>query len=70
MDTWPEGYRHAIHQYEHESWNASNYPGTRQLCAWCDQPTGRCEEDSLDTEDGENLCEECWQEYKEQNGIE
>ena len=32
---------------EHECWNASHYPGTRQLCCECEEPTGRCEEDSL-----------------------
>lgn len=69
MNTWPGGYRHAIDQSEHERWNAEHYPGTRQLCSQCDQPTGRCEEDSIYTEDGNGpLCPECWHEtteYKE-----
>ena len=50
-------------QSEHEAWNARHYPGTRQLCAQCGEPTGRCEEDSLYADDdGETgpLCEECW----------
>jgi hypothetical protein len=52
-------------QSEHWAWNARNYPGTRQLCEQCGEPTGRCEEDSLyGDEDGEigPLCEECCQE--------
>ena len=63
MNTWPKGYRHAMHQSEHESWNSWNYPGTRQLCALCESPTRRCEEDSLRVEgiaDNEPICEECY----------
>ncbi len=40
-----------------------NYPGTRQLCVTCDEPTGRCEDDSIYAdEDGEvgPLCEACF----------
>lgn len=62
-NTWPGGKRQAIDQTEHEKWNASNYPGTRQLCTECEEPTGRCEEDSLYA-DQDNalgpLCEACW----------
>jgi len=50
-------------QSDHEKWNASNYPGTLQLCDICDSPTGRCEDDSLYADDeGEvgPLCEVCW----------
>ena len=64
MNTWPGGKRRAMDMAEHEKWNAQHYPGTRQLCAECDAPTGRCEEDSLYWgEDGERgpLCEECYQ---------
>jgi hypothetical protein len=32
---------------EHEAINAREYPGTRQLCVICEQPTGRCEDDSI-----------------------
>jgi hypothetical protein len=61
MNTWPNGHRHAMHQSDHEAWNASNYPGTRQLCVECDGETDRCEEDSIHTEDGHGpLCLECW----------
>lgn len=50
-----------MHQSDHEAWNASNYPGTRQLCVECDGETDRCEEDSVYTEEGEGpLCVECW----------
>ena len=62
-NTWPDGYKHAMHQDEHESWNSYNYPGTREICVECDEPTGRCGEDSIYAdEDGEigPLCRECW----------
>jgi len=66
MSTWPGGYRHAMSQDEHERWNAKHYPGTRQLCCECDQPTGRCEDDSIYTERGDGpLCPECWHETSE-----
>ena len=58
-NSWPGGRRHAMHQSEHERWNDSNYPGTRQLCSVCEEPTGRCEEDSMYSRDGEPLCEQC-----------
>jgi len=58
MNTWPNGYRHAIHQDEHVRWNASHYPGTRQLCCRCESPTGRCEDDTIHRDDGA-ICEEC-----------
>ena len=61
MNTWPNGYRHALSQSEHERWNAAHYPGTRQLCCQCDQPTGRCEEDSLYLEDVGPLCVDCFE---------
>ena len=58
-NTWPGGVRHAMHQHEHETWNAGNYPGTLQLCSVCEEPTGRCEDDTLFSDDGEPLCETC-----------
>lgn len=60
VNTWPDGNRRAMDQSEHEAWNSSNYPGTRQLCHQCGDPTGRCEEDGLWNDDGEPLCEECY----------
>jgi len=60
MNTWPGGQRHPMTQSEHTRWNAHNYPGTRQLCEQCDEPTGRCEEDSLYAGDTGPLCENCW----------
>lgn len=51
-------------QKEHEQWNATVYPGTLQLCSECEEPTGRCEEDSLYADDDGDigpLCEKCWQ---------
>lgn len=55
---------HAISQSAHEKCNIQNYPGTRQLCIKCDEPTGNCEEDALYFEvDGEDigpLCGCCW----------
>ena len=62
MNEWPGGRRHAMHQSEHEAWNSTHYPGTRQLCVDCGEPTGRCEEDAIHTEDGHGpLCVSCWQ---------
>ena len=68
MNTWPGGKRHAMTQTEHEHWNATNYPGTLQLCSECDAETGRCEEDSIYLgDDGEigPLCEECYETMKD-----
>jgi len=53
----------ALSQDAHAAINSSHYPGTRQLCAECEEPTGRCEEDSItiecdDIEYGP-LCEAC-----------
>jgi hypothetical protein len=60
-NTWPGGCKKAMAQDEHESWNSNHYPGTRQLCIKCEQPTGRCEEDALNLDDGTGpLCEECY----------
>lgn len=50
-------------QSEHEEINRREYPGTRQLCKQCGEPTGRCEDDSLyEDEEGEigPLCEDCF----------
>ena len=66
MNTWPSGRRHAIHQSVHEAWNAQHYPGTRQMCSLCNEPTGRCEADAIYLEDGSGpLCEECRNESDE-----
>lgn len=68
MNTWPNGHRHAISQSEHEAWNAKHYPGTRQLCEKCGCETGRCEDDSIYSDDGEGpLCVECWTAIAEPN---
>ena len=48
-------------QSEHEAYNRLHYPGTRQLCVYCEEPTGRCEEDSLYLEDETGpVCENCF----------
>lgn len=51
-DGFPGLYRRIINmsmtQSEHEKHNAGHYPGTRQICAFCDDPTGRCEDDDID----------------------
>lgn len=60
-NTWPHGIRRAMDQSEHEAWNAVNYPGTRQLCCRCDDPTERCEEDSMFVGDVGPLCRECFE---------
>lgn len=70
MNTWPNGSRHRMHQKEHEEWNALHYPGTRQLCSECEEPTGRCEDDSIYAEDDSGigpLCAECWRIRTEDN---
>ncbi len=59
MNTWPGGKRRALTQTEHERWNADNWPGTRQLCAECGNPTGNCEEDANWSDYGEPLCDDC-----------
>ncbi len=59
--------RRTYHQSEHEAINAREYPGTRQLCSICDQPTHRCEEDELRIEDDGPFCEECYIEQKNKN---
>jgi hypothetical protein len=62
----------ARHQHEHEAINAHEYPGTRQLCATCNEPTERCEEDAIYTGEGNGpLCVACWHktpEYLLENG--
>jgi len=58
--SWPGNIRHAMTQDEHEMWNNEHYPGTRQLCDKCEEPTGRCEEDAIITGEGNVLCEGCW----------
>ena len=60
-NSWPGGKRHAMTPDQHEAWNARNYPGTRQLCCLCDQPTGFCEEDGYRDDDVDTYCEECWE---------
>lgn len=46
-------------QSEHERINSREYPGTRQLCITCSEPTGRCEEDGIFDIDGNPYCESC-----------
>ena len=60
-NSWPNGQRRAMYPREHGAWNDSNYPGTRQLCIDCEEPTGRCEEDSIyiGEEDHGPVCENC-----------
>lgn len=58
-NSWPGGHRHAMTQDAHERWNSAHYPGTRQLCAVCDEPTGRCEEDAVFRGDAGPLCDDC-----------
>lgn len=65
-------------QNEHILYNSTHYPGTRQLCVYCDEPTDRCEEDVIYIENGEEdsiyiknddqyigpLCIQCYDEMK------
>ena len=66
MNAWPNGVKRAMSQSEHGEWNSYNYPGTLQLCCQCDEPTGRCEEDSIYLDDDTGpLCESCYEPHKE-----
>jgi len=58
--TWPNGIKHAMYQSSHNKWNSQNYPGTLQLCSKCEQPTDRCEEDEILDNDGNPVCESCF----------
>lgn len=60
MYTWPKGYRHVMSQIEHGNWNTEHFPGTRQTCCVCHEPTGRCEEDALYADKKGPLCDECY----------
>ena len=55
-----------IGQTEHARINAREYPGTRQMCCICDQPTERCEEDTIsiiiDNDELSPLCIDCYHE--------
>lgn len=66
MNTWSGGRIRALTQAEHREWNAEHYPGTRQLCSVCEQPTGRCYEDQLLSDKGEPLCKGCHEVQDEQ----
>lgn len=56
--------RRALYQYQHDAINRREYPGTRQLCITCSEPTGRCEDDSLYVLDEGPLCEDCFDRYE------
>ena len=61
MNTWPGGFRHVMTQGAHEQWNKSHYPGTRQLCCECEEPTTFCEEDGLWLDNGSGpFCVSCF----------
>ena len=53
------GSHRSLDQSQHGAINSRYYPGTRQLCVLCHEPTGRCEEDSMGGDDGP-LCESCY----------
>lgn len=59
---WPNDYRCSLSQKEHKEWNSKNYPGTRQLCDICKEPTERCEEDTLYDNDDNIVCNKCLKE--------
>lgn len=58
MSDWWKG--RALDQSTHERINAKHYPGTRQICTTCDEPTGRCEEDGYFDDRGEPHCRDCY----------
>jgi hypothetical protein len=47
-------------QCEHNRINAREYPGTRQICVECEEPTERCEDDSIFSNDTGPLCIDCY----------
>ena len=56
-------------QKEHQAINRVEYPGTRQLCAVCNEPTEHCEEDAIYLEDRSGpLCPDCY--HKTPEGVE
>lgn len=47
-------------QAEHAQINVREFPGTRQLCVKCGEPTERCEEDALYANNGDGpFCQDC-----------
>lgn len=59
---WRAGHS-ALGQDTHRTINARHYPGTRELCVSCGEPTGRAGkgEDSLYADDDEGpFCENCY----------
>lgn len=63
MNTWPNNIRQVYSQNIHKSYNSTHYPGTREICSLCGEPTGRCEGDSLYLFNCENdgpVCEKCY----------
>lgn len=62
-DDWRRTHRH-LDQSTHALINARYFPGTRELCCSCGEPTGRAGagEDSLFNERDEGpFCEACWE---------
>lgn len=55
-----------LSQDDHERINTVCYPGTRQLCHLCDEPTGRCEDDSIFIDELGPLCESCFSAFPEE----
>lgn len=50
---------------EHNAWNRTHYPGTRQMCEVCGGETERCEDDALFDEDENGpMCESCYDKSK------
>ena len=61
---WRERHR-PLSQDVHRTINARHYPGTRELCCHCGEPTGRAGrgDDSLYTDEGEGpFCPSCFAE--------
>jgi len=47
-------------QSQHNIINSKEYPGTRQICINCDEPTGRCEDDGIWSEKLDGwICPDC-----------
>ncbi len=49
-----------LYQFQHDKINAVQFPGTRQICSVCGEPTDKCEEDGYFDSTGYAYCEGCF----------
>jgi NAD-dependent dihydropyrimidine dehydrogenase PreA subunit len=58
----------SMYQSEHEKYNEKHYPGTRQICIDCGDPTERCEDDAIYIDNYGPLCIDCYNRIIEEEG--